>query len=185
MVATQGEQRVSGGGSQVSPTPQATYDATAEAVAAERRRQTLFLGNGEYSIDEKGRVTLPAHLRRPFLQSDPPGGLLKVMENRVALWTHDTYADAIDSLNRLVTDGVLIQDQVRVFLTLSQPFTCDAQGRLVLPPKIREQAGIDKDVFIAGCGPRVELWQAGRYEAEMLLADDGDDVANELIRLNF
>ena len=46
----------------------------------------------------------------------------------------------------------------------------DAQGRLALPPVLRQFAGIEHEVMVVGIGPRVEIWSKAswdRYEAQV------------------
>ena len=55
----------------------------------------------------------------------------------------------------------------------------DAQGRVVLPPRLKKMAGITKDVVTLGRGKRLEIWAADRYQAYL----DGIDYDAELKKL--
>lgn len=150
------------------------------------RRATLFFGNGEYSVDEKGRLTLPAHMRPPLSR----GGVVKAVENRALLWPRAVFDHVVAELNARIghftkgdPDHQLEQRQVKMFITSVMPCSLDGQGRIVVPPKVRTDLNLGRDVFIAGCGAHIELWAAGQYEVSMLLAQD-DKVADFLDELN-
>lgn len=141
---------------------------------------SLFRGSGQYAIDDKGRLTLPLGLRKPLLD----GGNLTVLDGRAVLWNERTFRRAVDTLNEQVTAGDLDQRQVRLFLASVHTVQPDAQGRIVLPPRVRTMAGLDRDVVVAGAGPRIEIWPAGAYEYEMEIAQD-ESVTNALDRAGF
>ena len=43
----------------------------------------------------------------------------------------------------------------------------DGQGRILIPPHLREHAGLERDVTFAGVGARIEIWSKERYEGEI------------------
>ena len=43
----------------------------------------------------------------------------------------------------------------------------DAQGRILVPPHLREYAGLEREVTLAGVGTRIEIWSKPRFEQEM------------------
>jgi MraZ protein len=44
----------------------------------------------------------------------------------------------------------------------------DKQGRLLLPQYLRDHAGLEREVTIAGVGPRVEIWDKARFDADLM-----------------
>jgi MraZ protein len=44
----------------------------------------------------------------------------------------------------------------------------DRQGRVLVPPRLREWAGLLREVVVLGAGPRVELWEPGRLEQDLM-----------------
>jgi MraZ protein len=44
----------------------------------------------------------------------------------------------------------------------------DNQGRILVPQHLREYAGLDRDVTVAGVGPKIELWNSARFEANLI-----------------
>jgi MraZ protein len=141
---------------------------------------TLFRGRGEYAIDDKGRLTLPAHMCKPLAE----GGNLVVLDGRVVIWNESTYRQAADELNRQVAQHDLSQAHVRTFLSNTYPVAPDTQGRIVVPHQARVEAGLDRDVIVLGAGPRIEIVPADIDALDGLLGVD-DSIAAALDRANF
>ena len=53
----------------------------------------------------------------------------------------------------------------RFFLSGAQPVTVDKQGRILMPQDLRDFAGLEKDVVLAGMGGRIEIWSLERWQA--------------------
>lgn len=170
MTATEGQ---SGASALASPAGGATAAPAAHAASQ-------FRGRGEYAIDDKGRLTLPSQMRKALLA----GGSLVVLDGRAVIWDEPTYRAAVDALNQRVADGDLTSAQVRGFLSNTHPVSPDTQGRIVIPPAVRIEAGLDRDVLVLGAGPRIEIVPVGDASLEAALAVD-DEVVNALDHARF
>jgi MraZ protein len=120
-----------------------------------------LLGTHEYQLDPKGRVSLPARFREAFAE----GAFLTLGQDRClyvfprAEW--DRVRADIDALPLSDTASRAYQ---RAFLGQSGEVKLDAQGRVTIPPKLRELAGIRKEVSVLGLGGRMEIWDRDTYE---------------------
>jgi MraZ protein len=120
-----------------------------------------LLGTHEYQLDPKGRVSLPARFREAFVE----GAFLTLGQDRClyvfprAEW--DRVRADIDALPLSDTASRAYQ---RAFLGQSGEVKLDAQGRVTIPPKLRELAGIRKEVSVLGLGGRMEIWDRDTYE---------------------
>jgi MraZ protein len=123
---------------------------------------TLFRGRGEYSIDDKGRLTLPPHMRKPLAE----GGNLVVLDGRVVLWAEVTYRRLVDDLRAQVAGHELTGSALRAFLANTHPVVPDTQGRIVVPHAARIEGGLDREVLVLGSGPRIEIVPAGSDDLE-------------------
>jgi MraZ protein len=123
---------------------------------------TLFRGRGEYAIDDKGRLTLPPHMRKPLAD----GGNLVVLDGRVVIWSEATYRRAVEVLNGQVDRHDLTQADVRNFLSNTHPVAPDTQGRIVVPHAARVEGSLDREVLVLGAGPRIEIVPAGGESLE-------------------
>ncbi|WP_171096822.1 MULTISPECIES: division/cell wall cluster transcriptional repressor MraZ [unclassified Ruegeria] len=135
-----------------------------------------FRGESHHKVDTKGRVSIPALFRRVLEASDPnwqPGGSPELVivyggPNRKFLECYSMEAidevDAkIDALPRGSTQRKMLQ---RMFHGQSFPTTVDETGRLVLPAKLRDKIGLEKEAFFIAAGDTFQIWKPEVYEAE-------------------
>ncbi|WP_171209806.1 MULTISPECIES: division/cell wall cluster transcriptional repressor MraZ [unclassified Ruegeria] len=135
-----------------------------------------FRGESHHKVDTKGRVSIPALFRRVLEASDPnwqPGGSPELVivyggPNRKFLECYSMEAidevDAkIDALPRGSTQRKMLQ---RMFHGQSFPTTVDETGRLVLPVKLRDKIGLEKEAFFIAAGDTFQIWKPEVYEAE-------------------
>jgi MraZ protein len=120
-----------------------------------------LLGTHVYSLDPKGRVSLPAKFREVF----DDGCWLTVGQDRCLFafprveW--DRRAQEITSSPLSDADGRAYQ---RMFFGSSDEAKLDGQGRLTIPQRLRDAVQIGKDVVVVGVYDRVEIWDRATYE---------------------
>lgn len=131
-----------------------------------------MFGSYEHSLDAKGRVILPARLRVHFSQ---PGFLTPHLEGCLALWRSDDFdAEVTKRLTMAETDSVA-RNQVREWSADVYESDVDRQGRMLVPPNLRNYAdlGLEQPVLIIGMINRVELWSLPRWDARAMAYPDG------------
>jgi len=123
----------------------------------------MFLGEFEYKIDEKGRVPVPPKYRRELREGVilAPG-----IERCIDVYTLAEWKKQAATL----TTGPLARSKLRrlnraVFATAFS-LNIDGQGRIALPVPLREYAGIEEEVIIAGANTYLELWNKEQWESE-------------------
>lgn len=135
------------GDAQVGPAP-------AEGRRPKARNQWPATGTYAASLDECGALTLPAtvgetlgSLRVAYLTPGAEGSLWLCSAN---------------GLERLTTK--LKPAARRLYYGQTERVAVDACGRLAVPPRLVEFAGLRQDVVVLGAGDHVELWDAGRWQ---------------------
>ncbi len=127
---------------------------------------TAFFGTYAPRMDDKGRVTLPAKYREHLAAGVM---LTRGQDHAIYLFTKEDFdAFAQPAYNADVTNREQLGFQRYLFAN-SEEQRPDAQGRITMSARMRDYAGIDKDVVINGSGSRMEIWAADaweRYEAE-------------------
>jgi len=127
---------------------------------------TTFYGTVEHSIDDRGRVAVPARYRPAFAA----GVVLRLgPEGCVEMYTPDGF-EAEKELRLGANRSTQTQDGRRVrraFLAGVADPELDRQGRVLLPPPMREQAGLNDKAVIVGCGDYIEIWDPARWEREL------------------
>jgi MraZ protein len=121
----------------------------------------VFLGTHTPRLDDKGRLAMPARFR-----SDLEGGLVITKGQERCL-----YAFPITEFTRLtellrvapVTDR-RIRNYSRIFFASASHEVPDAQGRITVPPTLRQYAGLEKDCVVIGANTRVEIWDSAAWQ---------------------
>jgi MraZ protein len=120
-----------------------------------------FYGTFTPRLDDKGRITLPARYRGAFTDG---AMVVRGVSRCLYVFTTDGFEEfAEDAINAPVTDADRI-GPARYMLANSDFQTVDAQGRITLTGRMREYAGLGKDVVLTGQGKRMEVWNADRWE---------------------
>ena len=121
----------------------------------------MFLGTYTPRLDEKGRFFLPAKFRDAFAE-----GLViaRGQEHCLAMFTYDEWqreaAQALSgSSHRKAT-----REYQRMYAAGASEEGPDKQGRLTIPIKQRQWAGLDKDIAVIGAFNRVEIWDRASWE---------------------
>jgi MraZ protein len=129
----------------------------------------MFLGEFEYKIDEKGRVLIPPMFRRQLKEGVvlTTGPEQCIVAYPIAEWK---------KLAAALTTGSVTRSKLRklnraIFATAFTP-PVDGQGRIALPPPLREYAGIEDEVVIAGANTYLELWNKEQWESEKAVSQE-------------
>jgi MraZ protein len=121
-----------------------------------------FYGTYTVRMDDKGRVTLPARYRETFANGVM---LARGQDHCLYVFTtegFETFAD--DAINAPITDE-RARGYQRYLLANTDEQRPDTQGRVSIPPRMREYAQLTKDLVITGVGRRMEIWDATEWEA--------------------
>lgn len=138
----------------------------------------MFLGTHLPRLDDKGRLILPAKFRDRL--SD---GLVvtKGQERCLYVFPVEDFTEIAAGLQRGPTSSKAVRDFARMLLAGASDEVPDRQGRVTIPPALREYAGLTRDVAVVGAGNRVEIWDAeawSRYveATEASYADQAEEV---------
>lgn len=137
----------------------------------------MFQGSHPYRIDDKGRLKMPAEFVRllgtSFTITKGANGCLWVLPQ--AEWQRVA--------EKLRGDSLLDQKSLamqRWFVGSAVEASLDPQGRLAIPPVLREYAGIQHEVMVMGVDNRVEVWSRAGWDAYQSRLND--ELMEELAR---
>lgn len=129
-----------------------------------------FVGTFEHSLDEKGRVVLPAGFRTHLAS----GGFLSPVDGCVALWSREEWEKVTTKMQERMNDGRLDALHYRRFFAEAAEVRPDSQGRISIPQRLRDFAGYDRDLVVNGRNDRIEIWSAERW-TELYAPTDTDE----------
>jgi MraZ protein len=137
-----------------------------------------FTGRYEHSLDEKGRLTIPARFRARLgdhfvLTIAPPDPCL-------AMYPEPTWSEFCAKLEAAPRKDTAYRAIVRHLFAHTEEVSLDAQGRLLIPAALRELASIDRDTVLAGALTRVEVWSAEAWRAANAAPDGMGELMTEL-----
>lgn len=115
----------------------------------------MFIGEYQHSLDAKGRMFVPAKFREElgekFIVTIGLDRCLFVFPAE----TFATYKEKLDAISLANKDA---REFTRFFFAGAGECELDKQGRILLPPKLRAYAHLEKDVTVVGVSGRVEIW---------------------------
>ncbi|HEU5126796.1 MAG TPA: division/cell wall cluster transcriptional repressor MraZ [Glycomyces sp.] len=122
----------------------------------------MFLGTHNPRLDDKGRVILPAKFREALAEGVV---ITKGQERCLYVFPEDEFARLADALQSAPMSSKTARAYNRVFFASAHDETPDKQGRVTIPPRLREYAGLDRDLVVIGASNRVEIWNTGTWDA--------------------
>ncbi|MGA8245522.1 MAG: division/cell wall cluster transcriptional repressor MraZ [Nocardioides sp.] len=141
-------------------------------------RCPMFVGSYTPRLDEKNRLILPAKFREQLAEG------LVVTKGQDFCLNVFPIADFANEARR-VQEAPLTVRQAREygrFLAMrAAEDTPDKQGRITIPPLLKEYAGLDREVVVIGALSRVEIWDPARIAAwenehSQTFADMSEDI---------
>ncbi len=120
----------------------------------------MFLGSHNLNMDAKGRLAVPAKHREAL--SSVSGGRIVMtahMQSRCVLVYPETeWFEVLPKMEALPSFNSITQVIQRRFIGYATPLELDGNGRVVVPPSLRQYANLDKKVVLVGLGKKFELW---------------------------
>lgn len=127
----------------------------------------LFLGEYRHSLDNKGRVILPSKFR-DRLESCV---VTKSEDRCLALYDAVGWEQFTEQVRSLPKMDRRVRLYARAAFGQAHEDSPDKQGRITIPQHLREYAGLDRDVVIAGMDDRIEIWDASEWQRVSREAD--------------
>ena len=119
----------------------------------------MLTGQYAHNLDNKGRVNFPARLREELGERFI---ITRGLDNCLFVYSVQEWQILADKLHQLpVSKSAPLS---RFFFAGAAEVEPDKQGRVLLPAHLREYAGLDKDIIIAGVSNRAEIWDSVRWE---------------------
>jgi MraZ protein len=136
----------------------------------------VFLGTHTPRLDEKGRLILPAKYREELA----PGLVLtKGQERCLYVFPQPEFARITEALRTAPVTAKAVRDYSRVFFASASDELPDKQGRITIPPGLRQYAALDRDCVVIGANTRLEIWDAAAWDAYLSQQEDAFSEASE------
>jgi MraZ protein len=141
----------------------------------------LLLGTYTPRLDSKGRLALPSKFRSQLAGEFV---IARGQERCLYLLPAREFRRLAVSIQRAHVSDKPTRDYLRVFLSGASEEKMDRQGRIVIPPVLRDYAHLQRDVAVIGVGTRAEIWDEKAWNTYLAAQEDpysqiSDDVLPE------
>ncbi len=144
-----------------------------------------FLGNIEARTDAKGRVFIPAIFRKQLQVAEEERLVLRkdVFQDCLVLYPESVWFATQNQLrNRLSKWSAREQAIFRQFVSDAEVMTPDGNGRILLPKRYLQMAGIESDVRFIGMDDTIEIWAKERTEEPFMPAEEFGRALEEALK---
>lgn len=146
----------------------------------------MFRGSSFHNIDPKGRIIIPSRFRYVIKASGINRIMITRMDQGLFAYTRDQWGKLEDKILHLPEKSESMRRFQRFFIGGAHDCKCDSQGRVLIPPILKQYAGLEKEIVLVGVLDRFEIWsrKAWDQENEMMEKDLADDqVRHEIAQL--
>ena len=145
----------------------------------------MFRGRYEHTIDPKGRLSIPSRYREELVARRIDTLVLSEGDHCVSAFPLDAWERLEENLRQHSLFSPDRRNVVRVMVASAKECPVDRAGRVLIPPELREFAGLKKDVMIAGALDIFEIWSLDRWtdHRQSLLGSNFDEMTRKLAEL--
>ena len=126
----------------------------------------MFRGSSFHTIDAKGRLIIPARFRDVIRADGGERVMLSRMDGCVVVYVLEEWRRIETRILQLAQKNDNMRRFRRVFIGGAFDCNCDKQERILIPPLLREYAGLQKDVVLVGVLDHFEIWSREKWEHE-------------------
>lgn len=145
----------------------------------------MFMGEYHHSIDDKGRLIIPAKFRTELGDKFI---ITRGIENCLFVYPEERWEQIVHKLESLPFTKKDARNFTRFFLSGATVAEFDKQGRINITSPLINYAGIKKDCVIIGTGDRLEIWSKDAWDnffdsASINMSDIAENLFNESVNL--
>ena len=138
----------------------------------------MFMGEYRHNADKKGRIIIPVRFREALGESIIA---TKGLDGCIAIYTQSQWNVILEGLQKLPTTKKESRMYIHMLTARAAQCEFDAQGRILLPSPLLEDAGIQKECVVLGVSDHVEIWARDRWDVYFEKASESfEEVAEQL-----
>lgn len=124
-----------------------------------------FLGEFEATLDAKGRFLLPAGFKKQLAEEDSGRYVInRGFEKCLSLYPLKSWEPLFEDIKKLNDFDPKVREFRRYFLNGATFVEPDSAGRLLVPPNLKEHAGLQKDIVLVAAVNKIEIWDSNKYK---------------------
>ncbi len=145
----------------------------------------MFKGCHHYTLDEKGRLVLPPPFREVIRDAGGERVVLTRKSNIINGYSLNEWNILEQRLLEMSKKSDAMRRIRRSFIGNAHECPFDKQGRVLIPPMLREAANLEKEIVLVGDLDHFEIWRKDTWEQEQQTVQNMQDpeVLNEIAQL--
>jgi len=142
-----------------------------------------FLGEYEATVDAKSRFLLPAGFKKQLPEGETKFVVNRGFEKCLTLFPLKSWEPVYAKINALNEFDANVRAFRRQFFGGATEVELDSAGRLLIPPSLKEYAGLGKDIILVAATDKIEIWDAEKYKAlfDAISPDDFSKLAMDVM----
>ena len=125
----------------------------------------MFYGEHEHTIDRKGRLIIPSRFREVMKEHYTERFVVtRGLDRCLFLFPEDEWRTQEGKFRALSFTKPEARRFNRFYFSGASELTSDRQGRVLIPPYLKEYAGIKRDVMLVGVSNRIEIWDQEEWK---------------------
>lgn len=142
-----------------------------------------FLGEYEATIDAKGRFLLPGGLRKQMPEETSTIVISRGFEKCLLLYPLKAWEAIEEKIKKLNDFNPKVNQFRTLFIGGASYVDLDTAGRILLPPSLKDYAGLGKDITLASDIDKIKIWDSGKYKKlfEEISTDAFANLASEVL----
>ena len=126
---------------------------------------TGFLGEFEATLDAKGRFLLPAGFKKQLPEGEGNRFVInRGFEKCLSLYPLQSWEPLFADISKLNDFDPKVREFRRYFLNGATFVEPDSAGRLLVPPNLKDHAGLEKDIVLVAAVNKIEIWDSNKYK---------------------
>ncbi len=146
----------------------------------------MLRGSSFHTIDNKGRLIIPARFRQFIKSKDGDGVMISRMDNCLVAYPFKEWRNLENKILSLAETSENMRRFRRVFIGGAFECSCDKQDRILIPQSLRQYGDLDKEIVLVGVLEHFEIWARQKWEQENIALEKDfkkEEVRNEIAKL--
>ena len=146
----------------------------------------MFRGSSFHTIDEKGRVIIPTRFRDVIRVGGGNGVMVSKMDKGLFAYTYEEWNNIENKILSMAEKSGNMRRFRRVFIGGAFDCNLDRQGRILIPPTLRQYSELLKEIVLVGVLDHFEIWSRENWDNENVNLETDlqlEEVRNEIAKL--
>ena len=151
------------------------------------KNEPRFRTESIHTIDPKGRVIIPVRFRQVLDAYKSEGVMVSRLDKALVAYPHEKWYEIEDKILAMAEKSDVLRRFRRFFIGGAAECPIDKQGRILIPPELRNYALLEKDIVLVGVTDHFEIWNKERRIDEDRVMQEEDmkkeEVKSEIAKL--